>query len=92
MTAHALLLALLILPCAPIELHPRIRTGLLASLTVGALAVTAYLRLTTCTGPAPFYEYLAIGLALALLILFAHHRHTATRHDPSLYDPWRIAP
>lgn len=91
MTTHALLLALLILLCTLIELHPRIRTGLLASLIIGALAITAYLRLTTCTGPAPLVEYLAIGLTLALLAAFAIRRHTP-RHDPSLYDPWRIAP
>lgn len=91
MTAHALLLALLILLCALIELHPRIRTGPLASLIVGAIAVAAYLRLTTCAGQAPLPEYLLIGAALLALALFAAHRHSPS-HDRSLYDPWRIAP
>lgn len=91
MTAHALLLALLILLCALVELHPRIRTGTLSSLLIGAIAVGAYLRLTTCTAAAPLGEYIAIGLALLVVILFAAHRHTPS-HDRALYDPWRIAP
>lgn len=91
MTAHALLLALLILLCALIEIHPRIRTGTLTSLIVGAIAVAAYLRLTTCASQAPLSEYLLIGAALLALALFAAHRHSPS-HDRSLYDPWRIAP
>ena len=91
MTAHALLLALLILICAAVELHPRIRTGVVASILLGLLAIAAYIRLVTCSAPATLPEYLAIGAALAVVALFAHRRHTPD-HDRSLYDPWRIAP
>lgn len=92
MTAHALLLALLILLCALTELHPRIRTGPLASLLIGALAIAAYLRLTTCNSPAPLPEYLLIGLALTLITTFAIRRHTPRPHNRHPYHPWRITP
>lgn len=57
---------------------------------MGAIAVAAYLRLTTCASPAPLLEYILIGAALLALALFAAHRHSPS-HDRSLYDPWRIA-
>ncbi len=92
MTAHSILLAVLLIACIVTELHPRIRTGLLATILLGITAVVAYLRLTTCSSPAPLFEYLAIGLSLVAVATFACRRYSPRDHAHHLYDPWRIAP
>lgn len=95
---HALLLALLIALCALVELHPRVRTGCLASLTIGTLAIAAWLRLTLHAihghGTAPLLEYIATAAAILALYRYARHRIRAPGRHPHAgpINHWHITP
>lgn len=95
-TAHSILLTVLILLCCLIELHPRIQTGPIASLTLGIIAVVALVRLGTQAisdvNVASLSEYIITG---AVLYGVLHYLQRITRkRSPrsNSIDTWRIAP
>lgn len=91
MTAHSLLLVALLVVCIVVELHPRIRTGLTATLLLGTLAMAALLRLAIHT-PAALPEYLLIGAAIGLVIALARSKLHPPRPADDPFGRWHITP
>lgn len=88
-TLHALTQSALILACLVVHLHPGIRTGMLATLVTGALALWGIARF----GAAPSPAGIALNLvALLLLATFAAARRRTPRRSESPMIGWRIIP
>ena len=90
-TLYALTQSALIIACIVVHLHPGIRTGMLATLITGAVALWGIARL----GAAPSPAGVAINLVeLLLLIAYAaaRRRENERQRAESALIGWRILP